>query len=241
MIKAILFDLDGTLLVNPMERFLPPYFQLLAEELAHLIPPQELVVELVRCTNHVIAHPDPERTNAEAFWERFTAATGLARAEVQPIIDRFYEERFPALASYTAPRPEARAVVQRAFERGYQVVIATNPVFPRRAIEHRLAWAGVPAEEFPYALITSYENMHACKPHAAYYREILEVIGRAPGEAIMVGDEGMDMAARAIGIRTFWVHDPVPKVPPPPLAERHGTLADFARLLEEGLSAWEEA
>ncbi len=238
MIKAILFDLDGTLIENPMDRFLPPYFELLGQELAHLLPPKHLIVELIRCTNHVISHPDPTRTNEEAFWALFTETTGLSREEIQPILDRFYEERFPTLASFTTPKPEAREVVQTAFDRGYAVVIATNPVFPRRAIEHRLAWAGVPVNEFPYALITSYENMHACKPHAAYYQEILRAIGREPEEAVMVGDEAMDMAARTIGVRTFWVHGSSPKVPPPPLAERHGTLADFGQLLRNGLTAW---
>lgn len=38
-IKAILFDLDGTLL-DQMEAFWPHYFQALAACLAHILPPE---------------------------------------------------------------------------------------------------------------------------------------------------------------------------------------------------------
>ena len=53
-------------------------------------------------------------------------------------------------------------------------------MFPHQAVEARLAWAGVPVTEYPYTLVTSYENMHAAKPHQAYYQEILAKIGCRP-------------------------------------------------------------
>ncbi len=240
MIQAILFDLDNTLLDNPMERFLPPYFRLLGQELGHLLPPERLIPELMRCTEHVIAHPDPGRTNEERFWEAFTASTGLQQEAVQPLTDRFYEEAFPRLEGLTRRKPEARDIIQTAFAQGYEVVIATNPLFPRRAIEHRLAWAGIPVDEFPYTLVTTYEIMHASKPHPAYYQEILDMIGRSADETIMVGDDPTeDMAAHTIGIHTFWIHERALDQLPPPLAEGHGSLADFGKLLREGaLHTW---
>jgi len=43
--------------------------------------------------------------------------------------------------------PEARSVVQAVFDAGYDVVIATNPLFPDTAIRQRMEWADV--AEFP--------------------------------------------------------------------------------------------
>jgi FMN phosphatase YigB (HAD superfamily) len=92
------------------------------------------------------------------------------------------------------------------------MAVATNPVFPRTAVEQRLDWAGVPAREFPYDLITTYENMHATKAHPAYYREILSRLNRKPGECLMVGDDRQrDIEpAAGEGIPVFWVHSDAP-------------------------------
>jgi len=135
----------------------------------------------------------------------------------------------------------ARPLMEYLFRQGFQVVIATNSLFPRTAIEQRLAWAGVPVEEFPYHFITSYEVMHASKPHSAFFAEIARVLGRAPEECIMVGDEWkMDIRpARQAGMQTFWIADrkaPHPASEPPP--DGQGELADFARWMlrrQEGL------
>ena len=87
---------------------------------------------------------------------------------------------------------------------------ATNPLFPRTAIEQRLDWAGVPVTEFDYALVTTYENMHATKDHPAYYHEMLAHLGRQPGECLMVGDNWeWDVATPAsVGVRAYWIAEP---------------------------------
>jgi len=50
----------------------------------------------------------------------------------------FYANGYPALLQYTGYKPEAGWVVQRAFDLGYDVVSATNPLFPATAVEQRL-------------------------------------------------------------------------------------------------------
>jgi FMN phosphatase YigB (HAD superfamily) len=42
-IRAVLFDLDDTLLENSMDRFLKAYFGLLTPNMAHLIPPEKFI------------------------------------------------------------------------------------------------------------------------------------------------------------------------------------------------------
>jgi FMN phosphatase YigB (HAD superfamily) len=219
MLEAVLFDLDDTLLGNAMDTFLPAYFQALTGHLDDLLGPDQLIAHLMEATQAMDADHSPERTNEEAFASVFYPLVGLERSEVESAFEHFYGEAFPNLRSLTRRRPEARSLVASALEQGLQVVIATNPMFPRMAVEERLAWAGVPVEQFGYALVTTYENMHATKSHQAYYKEILEHLGRRPGECLMVGDSWeMDIVpAASTGIAAYWVtdEDALPSSSPP--------------------------
>ena len=205
MIHAVLLDLDDTLLANDMRRFLPPYFYALGQRMARFVAPDRLVEMLLASTRVMMSNQDPTITNQQAFDADFFPCLGHPESEIRPLIHSFYEEDFPKLKQYTAPRPEARPMVQALFDRGYAVAIATNPMFPRRAIEHRLEWAGV--LDFPFQLVTSYENSHFCKPNPRYYQEILDKLGCRPQEAIMVGDDlGNDIEpALQVGLHAFWI------------------------------------
>lgn len=226
--KAILFDLDDTLLKNPMDNFLPAYFEALTRKVTHLVRPNDFMMHLMRATQAVIADTDPERTNEDVFWAVFGPAIEVPEDELMPILEDFYTNDFPKLHEYTERRPEARDLVQQAFHQGYDVVIATNPLFPRQAIQHRLAWAGV--ADCPYVLVTTYENMHFTKPHPAYYQEIADRIGHAPADCLMVGDDvenDIEPAAK-LGMRTFWVtDDPACRQP----ADWQGALLDLKKYI----------
>lgn len=231
MISALLFDLDDTLLGSSMDEFLPPYFQLVMQRVAHLVPPERFVRQLMRSTQVMIANEDPAVTNAQAFAADFFPAIGIPEEQLMPLFEAFYREDFGALRRYTRPIPEARRVVQAAFDAGFDVVIATQPVFPLVAIQQRLEWAGI--ADFPYALVTSYENMHACKPNLRYFLEVCQRLGRAPQECLMVGDsldQDIEPARRA-GLKTFWVTQSLGSDAP---CDWHGSLADLRHLIESG-------
>jgi FMN phosphatase YigB (HAD superfamily) len=203
MINAILFDLDDTLLTTNLDAFLPGYFQLLSTRLASHVPPKAFVQALLASTRLMSSPHDPALTNQQVFEADFFPRIGVAESTLRPIFEEFYREDFPRLRSLTSPRPEARAVVQSAFRRSRHVVIATQPVFPLVAIQQRMNWAGV--ADLPYRLITSYENMHTCKPMPEYYLEIASFLGCSPEECLMVGndpDQDIDPAQRA-GLATF--------------------------------------
>jgi len=249
-VETVFFDLDDTLLGNDMEQFLPRYFALLGEYARPIFADRrQLLEELVHGTQAMIGDPDPSRTNREKFWRTFTERTGLDQEEAEPFFNRFYEEEFPRLRSVTEQRPVAQELVRACFDRGLQVAIATNPLFPRRAIEHRLAWAGLPTAEFDFALVTSYENMHAAKPNKAYYREILARTGAKPETTLMVGDHWEnDMApAAAVGIRIYWVAPEEAQPPTPPAGDGllvgAGPLEKFQRWLfgEQGTGKFDSA
>jgi len=228
-IKAVLLDLDGTLLDANMDIFLPHYFQALAAWVAHILPPDQFISHLMGASQ-VMVDNDGRETNEEVFAARFYPLGGRSRAEMEPIFHDFYAHEFPKLRQHTRRKPQARAVVQVAFDRGYDVVIATNPLFPAAAVEHRLEWAGV--ADFPYSLVTTYENCRAAKPNLLYYQQICETIGHPPARCLVAGDEDMDMVAAHLGCTTFLIPGPrtdlAPSTPEPAF---RGTLADLARLL----------
>jgi HAD superfamily hydrolase (TIGR01549 family) len=226
MIQAVLLDLDDTLLDNDMERFLPPYFAALGQRMTCFVAPDELVRMLLASTRVMMKNQDPTLTNQQVFDADFFPRLGHPESEVRPVIHAFYEKDFDALRQYTRPRPQARTLVQSLFDAGYDVVIATNPMFPRRAIEHRLGWAKV--SDFPFKLITTYENSHFCKPNPRYYREILDKLDCHADEAMMVGNDFENDIAPAmqVGLHTYWITDGVGKDDYSYIGLR-GSLADY--------------
>jgi HAD superfamily hydrolase (TIGR01549 family) len=237
MIKAVLFDLDDTLLENDMDRFLAHYLPMLAEYMEDLVDPDLFVSELLTTTQIMLAHQDTSVSNEEAFWSTFSGRTGLERAMLEPQLEKFYREEFRRLESITKRRPAAVQSVRVCLDRKLKVVVATNPLFPRSAVEQRMAWAGVPATEFDFALITTYENMHAAKPHSAYYQEIVDWVGVQASEALMVGDDWRNdiVPASGLGMYTYWVSSNCETQPDPPVAlDGCGSLDELVGCLSDG-------
>lgn len=229
-IQAILFDLDGTLLDNDMDVFLPHYFELLTARVAHILPADRFIAHLMQATEIMMAN-DGRATNEEVFAAAFYPLAGRSRREVEPVLMAFYAEDFPKLRRYTRRKPQARRAVQQAFDLGCDVVVATNPLFPATAVQQRLEWAGV--ADFQYQLVTTYENSRAAKPNLRYFEQILETIDCPPGAALVVGDEDMDMVAAHLGCHTFLVPGPRTDLSPTtPEPAHRGTLADLNALLK---------
>jgi FMN phosphatase YigB (HAD superfamily) len=229
-IRAILFDLDGTLLDNDMDVFLPHYFRRLTERVSDLVQPDEFMACLMQASEAMLANTG-QVTNEEIFASVFYPLVGVPREVLEPAFLDFYAVDFPGLQQYTRRKPEAARVVQQAFGLDCDVVVATNPLFPATAVAQRMQWAGV--ADFPYRLVTSYENCRAAKPSLLYFEQILEAIGCEAGASLVVGDEDMDMVAAHLGCRTFLVPSPRTKLAPKtPEPDYRGSLADVGALLE---------
>lgn len=236
MLEAVLFDLDDTLLGNNMDTFIPSYFALLGRYAESKMARDVFLRELMICTQAMVESRETAVSNRDVFWGAFQQRTGLDPDEMEQFFDIFYRDYFPQLAAVSTPQASARDIIQACLDQGWQVVIATNPMFPRRAVEHRLDWAGLPVTEFPFALVTTYENMHATKPHTAYYQEILERVGVAASATLMVGDDwenDIEPAAR-LGCHTYWIAEADASPPDPSLATGHGSLAQLHELLLAG-------
>ncbi|GAB4525073.1 MAG: hypothetical protein Fur0018_09210 [Anaerolineales bacterium] len=207
MTLTLLIDLDDTLLQNDINRFVPAYLKALSGHMARYSEPLRFAEALMAGTRLMMTTHSPNRTLQETFDAYFFPALGLQREAVQAEIDDFYRRIFPELQSLTKPQPGAQDLIAHAHQNSWQVVIATNPIFPRIAIEHRLAWAGLPPAQHPFALIPSYEVFHFSKPAPEYYAEVLANIGWPQAPVLMVGnDPDLDIdPARQIGLPTFWV------------------------------------
>ena len=238
-IRAVLFDLDDTLLGNRMDAFLPRYIPAVAEHAVQLLPDREFdfVKPLLKATRTMTQNIDPAYTNAEIFWQRLEAETGIdwLALGAEDHFDRYYEEGFEAIREVTTRRPVAAELVEWVQAQGWQVVIATNPLFPQSAIEARLAWAGLAVSDYDFDLVTYSENMRATKPHVAYYEEILARIGRQPHEAVMVGDSWKNdiEPAAVLGMTNFWIAAPDEEPPAAGLTHGIGNLEMFFDMLKQ--------
>lgn len=204
--KTILFDLDGTLLPMDQEIFTKKYFQLLVKKLAPLgYKADELVNAVWKGTAQMVKN-NGSKTNEEVFWETFAKMMGEKVYQDKKIIDSFYENEFNELKTICGYNPDVPKLFKVLHQQGYQIILATNPIFPSVAQKARITWAGLSTNDFIY--YTSYENMHASKPNLQYYQEIIDKFKLNPKECIMVGnDVGEDMIVTKLGLKVFLVCD----------------------------------
>jgi FMN phosphatase YigB (HAD superfamily) len=236
MINAILFDLDGTLLDNHVGQFMPRYLELLGAFLAPRVDPGRMTASLMAGTQAMFRNTDPEITLREAFDTVFYPQIGIAREELASDLERFYRDEFPRLRELTRPVAEAPRLVEIALQRRCRIAVATNPLFPLAAIEHRLDWAGLNSGKTHFDLITAYETMHFTKPHPEYLAEALARIGASPAESLFVGNDPDDdiAPARCVGMATYWVNQENPADPRPPVGQGAlGRLAEDLEAVEE--------
>ena len=206
MLKAVLFDLDGTLLPMDQDEFVKGYFRLLAKKLApYGYEPDKLVKAIWHGTGAMIQN-DGSCTNEVVFWKDFTNIFGEQARSHEPVFAEYYEKDFQQVKNICGYTPKAAEIVRSLKAAGVRVALATNPVFPAIATESRIRWAGLEPEEFE--LYTTYENIGFCKPNLDYYREILRRMELDAADCLMVGnDVDEDMVAGQLGMKVFLLTD----------------------------------
>lgn len=205
-ITTVLFDLDGTLLPMDQDVFVRDYFGRIAAKLAPQgYDPKKLVETIWRGTGAMVKN-DGSKTNEEAFWELAVSVYGDRIVKDKHFFDEFYEEEFDKIQAVCGYHPAAAEIVHGLKKKGYRVALATNPIFPARATQWRIRWAGLMPEDFE--LYTTYENSCYCKPNPDYYREILKQLNVSAEECLMVGNDVQeDMIARELGMQVFLLTD----------------------------------
>ena len=206
MIKAILFDLDGTLLPSNQDEFTAKYFEALAAYHARRGNDTKRVVDCVWKGIIAMFKNKGEDINENVFWRVFEADFGQSKAEIKPVFDDFYASDFDQLKALCGFTEKANMAVKAAKAYGVPVVLATNPIYPIEAQVKRAEWSGVNPDDF--AFITSYENSRYCKPCPEYYIDIANSLGCRPEECLMIGNDTTDdMTAAQIGMSVFLITD----------------------------------
>ena len=205
-IKAVLFDLDGTLLPMDINVFTKAYFGGLSKRLApYGYEPEPFVAAIWQGTKKMICN-DGKRTNEEVFWDSFIQVFGDKVIADKPVFEAFYQENFDDIRSVCGCDPLARVAVDTIKDRGFRVALATNPFFPAIATEKRMRWAGFEPSDFEF--YTTYENSSYCKPNVKYYEAIAKKMGVEPNECLMIGNDATeDMVAEKLGMSVFLITD----------------------------------
>lgn len=207
MTLTLLLDLDDTLLTNDVDKTLPGYLKALSLHMKEFADPKDFINALMAGTQQMVVNEDPTKTLEEAFGETFYQLLNMNPASAEDKLNEFYDDVYPTLDALTEVRPEAVEFVRQAQDAGHQVAIATNPLFPKKAIQHRLSWANLSLDEYHFPLVSSFESFHFTKPHPAYLAESLARMGWPEGPVVMIGnDPERDIAcAQGLGLASFWI------------------------------------
>lgn len=230
--KAILFDMDRTLLPMDEELFIKTYFGGLARKLCPLgIEKDPLIAAIWKATGAMIKN-DGSSTNYEVFWKVFAAETGVDNKPYIEASNAFYKKEFYDVKSVTCENSLAVEAVKAAREVADKVVLASQPIFPMAAQLARASFIGLKEEDFD--IITAYETESYAKPNPKYYEAICARLGVEPKDCLMIGnDEREDMyAAKEAGLNCYLVTDHINAREDCPWDGPRGTFMDMIEMLK---------
>lgn len=232
MRDTFLFDLDGTVLPMDFNKFMELYFYNIGEYFKDIIEPKVLVKNILQSTEVMIRSKNKE-LNEVKFMKHFDSLIEVSVEEYLPMFYDFYNTTFDNVKASTHKSKHMRKSIDLLKDKGYTVVIATNPVFPMIANHHRIKWAGFDPSEFHY--ITSFEGNYSCKPHLEYYNEILDNINKKAENCYMVGNDVYDdLSAGKLGIETYLVtNHMLNKHNQEIVVDHQGTYYDFFKFVQK--------
>jgi FMN phosphatase YigB (HAD superfamily) len=205
-IKAVLFDLDGTLLPMDQDTFIKAYLGGLVGLLSPHGYKAEDVASALWASTRAMMKNDGSMTNENRFWQSFSQILGDDIRDHEGELEEFYKTDFQKIQQLCPCTPRAREIIDLVKSLGLRVILATSPLFPAIATESRIRWAGLTPDDFE--LYTTYENSIYCKPNPMYYKKLLEELSLSPEECVMIGnDVGDDMIAESLGIKCFLLTD----------------------------------
>lgn len=233
MHKAILFDLDGSLLPLDEDAFIRIYFEGVARRFAGKYDQGTFMNAFWKGTLAMMGN-DGSDTNKNVFWKTFKQYMKGDYEKIENEFLDYYLTDFGDVKAACRPSPHAKKIID--YLRGKAILIlATNPLFPRVATHERIKWAGLEPEDFQ--LITTYEDNRHSKPHLGYYRDILSRINLPAEECLMVGNDAKeDMVAGKLGMGTYLLTDCLINRESLDISGfRSGSLEDFYAFISGGV------
>ncbi len=231
MRKSVFFDLDGTLLPLDMDAFTHCYMKAIKQNGFYERISEHKGEEIFGRALIGMITNDGRALNRDVFFDVIAAESDADRDELVAHMDGFYKGEFLQLQAATRADEHVKRTIEVLKDKGYRLILATNPLFPSVATDTRLRWAGLEPEDFEY--ITYYDNSRWCKPSAGYFNEILDHTGLKAQECYIVGNDVRDdLSAVSLGFEAFLVLDHVigdiEKGPPC----QKGSYSDLLRFAE---------
>ncbi len=205
-VTTLLFDVDNTLILFDERDFVPLYGKLIYNRFKREISSYEVFMDQFLSSTRKMLDKNPSDTyNLNKFGLSFSSKTGIPPDEIKARFLNFYQTDFKKLSKIIKPVPYAQEML-RQISAYFEIVAATNPLFPAIANEIRLSWGNISSMNIPWKEITSADNYKSAKPHIEYYEELLSHIRRKPFECVMIGNDKVnDMVAGTLGMQTFLV------------------------------------
>ncbi len=187
MFEVALLDLDNTLIQNPDRQFALAFMKCIDEHFQKSLRISG-VSSAFRKGIQKISSQVNTKTITHVMIDTISTEVQIESSIIGDVYLEFYKTSFASLESNISSNPTAKPLLDYLLLQNKRIVIATNPLYPRTAIESRLHWGGLEEYIDKFILITNSDNMHVSKPNSAYYTEILQTINVHPSECIMVGD-----------------------------------------------------
>ncbi|MDE8133001.1 HAD family hydrolase [Erysipelothrix rhusiopathiae] len=129
-IDTVLFDLDGTILPLDGDDFERAYLTSITQKVAHIIEPELMAKALWKSSAAMIQNQDELKTNEQVFYACFESLVGSEiKHEIDTILDDYYENEYNIVETVTSISPPMVETVRYLKEKGYKVILATNPLF----------------------------------------------------------------------------------------------------------------
>lgn len=208
MIKAIMFDLDGTLLPTDDKEFTKTYFKLLCQKFMGLGYDKDKIMGSVLKGVELMRNNEGKCFNREVFWNNFKKEHNLdSEEEMYSIFTEFYLNEFKQTKLVCEENPYASKVVKFCREKGLKTILSTSPFFPIEGVTTRLEFVGLKEDDFDY--ISYCDNSTYSKPNIKFYEEILNNVKLEPHEVIMFGNSEKDdgKPTKKLGIKTYMLGD----------------------------------
>lgn len=232
MLKAVVFDMDDTLLSLNLNAFIALWAMDESNLLAQVGRKNPLSVFAAFTgamfeVNSAERTDNDRRTNREFFDSSLEGRCGIPLSDpvIADVLECYERTVLPGkndgiVAAHA--REGAHDAIDVVLDHGLRIALLTNPSFSRTCIECRMKWGNL--LDVPFELVTTMENSTRCKPCAQYYRESLDKMGLAPHEVLMVGnDPKRDFPLPDIGLQTAYVG-----VGSKPRATWNGPMSRFA-------------
>lgn len=233
MINTVLIDLDGTLLDFNQDEFLRLYFTGIVKKFIPHGFEKDIIMNAVYEGVKDMLNNDGSISNEEAFWNRFTYFLPDNIYFFEKTFLDYYNNEFNEIKNIVTDNLYCHMAIEELKKKNIDIIIATNPLFPKVATHNRIKWGKYNIDDFK--LVTTYENSSFCKPNPKYYQEILDKIGKNVSECIMIGnDVSEDLIAEELGMDTYLITNNIINLKNTDISKyKNGTYKDFYEFIKK--------